>query len=581
MTKNFVAMDIRIWNNKYANRMFDYKNEKENPNDFKKIYFNLGNNDKNCFLIKTNNNYIISEKEHKEFNSNRGDEILFRIRESLKIDSKYEVINPIKPHNIYSREVDDFLNDKIWFPVRSIYFEGNNKNYKLNLNDVIKIGKKKYIINKLHFAYEEKCENINDDDFNKKYNISYVSIINKKSKSIFIINIKSNKFKISNKKNYYKKLNEINKENQINKEEEVNEVNEINEVNDINDVYEINEVKEVNYQKFKNSNQNINENNLDFKNKTISTNNNINNSIITKQSNQNNSKNIINQNTSQKTTKKETSNLQNENGNENDSHSENEFDKCWLCLISFSSIDNPLICLCDCHNYIHFECLKMYLTSKITVTQNLKRTVTTYTCEKFNCDICLKPYQLRFRIPEIDRTYELIDLNLPEETDYFCMESLDYIKNKNNIKTVHIVQLIDEEINIGRNNYNDIIDTDISVSRDHAVIKYNKNNRNLFLENKDGKYGTLILVRGNIEVKEEKTYFQIGNTKISMELTNKKKFNPIDKESSNIILYNSKYENYIDSNNDNDKDNDNNYSDNYSDNDNNNNDNYNINDIFL
>ena len=376
MTEHFVVMDIRIWNNKYANRMFDYKNEKENQNDFKKIYFNLGNNDKNCFLIKTNNNYIISEKEHKEFNSNRGDEILFRIRGSFKTDSKYEVINPIKMHNINSREVDDFLNDKIWFPVRSIYFEGNNKNYKLNLNDVIKIGKKKYIITKLHFAYEEKCENIkDDDDFSKKYNISYVSIINKKSKSIFNINIKSNKYKISNKKNYYKKLNEINKENQINKEKEVNEVN------DINDVYEINEVKEVDYQKFKNSNQNINENNLDFKNKTISTNNNINNSIITKQSNQNNSKNIINQNTSQKTTKKETSNLQNENGNENDSHSENEFDKCWLCLISFSSIDNPLICLCDCHNYIHFECLKMYLTSKIIVTQNLKRTVTTYKCQ--------------------------------------------------------------------------------------------------------------------------------------------------------------------------------------------------------
>ena len=61
----------------------------------------------------------------------------------------------------------------------SIYFEGNNQNYKLNLNDVIKIGKKKYIINKLHFAYEENNENIiDDDDFNKNYNISYVRNIN-------------------------------------------------------------------------------------------------------------------------------------------------------------------------------------------------------------------------------------------------------------------------------------------------------------------------------------------------------------------------------------------------------------------
>ena len=97
------------------------------------------------------------------------------------------------------------------------------------------------------------------------------------------------------------------------------------------------------------------------------------------------------------------------------------------------------------------------------MTENSKRTVTTYTIQKFNCDICLKPYKLRFRIPEINRNYELIDLNLSEEKDYICLESLNFIKDNNNIKIVHIVQLIDEEINIGRNNYNDIIDEDIFV----------------------------------------------------------------------------------------------------------------------
>ena len=156
------------------------------------------------------------------------------------------------------------------------------------------------------------------------------------------------------------------------------------------------------------------------------------------------------------------------------------------------------------------------------MTENSKRTVTTYTCLKFNCDICLKPYQLRFRILEFDRIYELIDLNLPEETDYICLESLDFIKDNNNIKKVHIVKLINEKINIGRNNCNDIIIEDISVSNDHAVLKYNKNNKSLFLENKNGKYGTLVLVRGNIKIREEKTYFQIGSTHISLELAKKK-----------------------------------------------------------
>jgi len=86
------------------------------------------------------------------------------------------------------------------------------------------------------------------------------------------------------------------------------------------------------------------------------------------------------------------------------------------------------------------------------------------------------------------------------------------------------VQLTDEEINIGRNNYNDIIDFDISVSREHAVLKYDKFNKHLFLENKGGKFGTLVLVRRNIKINEEKTFFQISNTHISMELSNEKNF---------------------------------------------------------
>ena len=184
----------------------------------------------------------------------------------------------------------------------------------------------------------------------------------------------------------------------------------------------------------------------------------------------------------------------------------------------------------------------MYLNSKIIVTINFKKTVTTYTCEKFNCDMCLKPYQLRFRIPELNKTYELINLNLPEEVDYICLESLNYIKNNNNIKIVHIVQLMDEKITIGRNNYNDILCNDISVSRDHAILKYNKNNKCLFLENTNGKYGTLVLVRENIKIREEKTYFQILNTHISMEIANKRDFIKIGNESLEMEPYNIIYE---------------------------------------
>ena len=512
----FVSMEIQIWNNKYSNGLFYYNNNL--VNEFKKVYFTFNKKEKDCFLIKTKDNYIQTIKEHKDFNENEGNEILFRIRNSLK-NNNYEVINPINKHKI--SDYNNSLNDKIWFSVRSqSYLGGNELNYNLNENDIIKIGKKKYCIPKIHFAFDNRKENIIDEDFYKNNKISYISILNKKSKPVFNINIKPNKYKISN--------------NKIINLEKAN----------------IEKVNEVNIKESKNIIQNTNGDSKDTNYNCINTKNTINNkdnNISTNNSpSQNNGKNDYQNKSATGSTKNQTSNDQNEigNGNESNSDNENENDKCWLCFGSNCDEDNPLVCLCNCHNFIHFECLKGYLNSKLILTVNSKKTVTTYTCEKFNCDICLKPYQLRFRIPEFNKTYELIDLNLPEELDYICLESLDYIKDKNNIKTVHIIQLKDQEINIGRNNYNDIIDNDISVSREHAVIKYNKYNKSLFLENKNGRYGTLILVRGNIKVNKEKTFLQIQNTHISMELTNKKNFDKIGKESFQFNVIYDNNENY-------------------------------------
>jgi len=506
VTDSFVSMEFKIWKNKDANGMYGYKREEENQIEFEKLNFHFGKNNSDCYLTKTLNNNIKILKNLNVFNSDKDGEILFRLRKSLKINNKYEIINPVKDHQINSNVCNNYLNNKIWYPTKQLNnFEGNIQNYNLNINDIIKLGKKMYIINKLHFA---NGENNKDNDFNSNNNISYISLINKKSKSIFNINLKVNQYKISNIKNF-KKINEINEENKVNK---------------------------VNEQKYKNSIQNCNENNLDIQNKSINTKKDMNSNEIAKETIQRSSKTVI---YNQKVSTKVTSQEQNYNGNENDddsdSNSENENIMCHICLKSYCDESNPLIILCNCGNFIHYECLKMHLYSNIIITENSKKTVTTYTCKNFNCNICLKPYKLRFRIPEIGKIYELIDLTLPEELDYICFESLDYIKDNKNIKTVHIAQLTDEEINIGRNNYNDIIDDDTSVSRDHAVLKYDRFNQNLFLENKNGRYGTLVLVRGNIKVNEEKTYIQIGNIKISMELTNKNNFNNVDKENSDII----------------------------------------------
>ena len=204
----------------------------------------------------------------------------------------------------------------------------------------------------------------------------------------------------------------------------------------------------------------------------------------------------------------------NDPNNIEDEDTENENEKCRICFGSKSTRENPRLKLCSCHDSIHFECLKAYLKTKIETRENEKLTVKTYICNKYNCDVCLKPYPVRFRIPEFDKIYELIDLNRPPELDYIILESLDYIKEHNNLKILHFVELNGDDIKIGRYDTNDIIDTDISVSRKHAILKFNKENGKLYLENLSEKFGSLILIKGNIKLKEKNIHFQVGKSYI-------------------------------------------------------------------
>ena len=436
---------------------------------------------KSCFLIKSKDSTIKSIKNHKDFNPDEGDKMLFRLRKSFKTND-YEAINPINENKIYKSEFsDNNLDEKIWYPAKSQKYhdEGNNQNYNLIENDIIKIGQKKYSVFKKHCPLEEKKSSIiNDDNYNN--NIDNIISINKKSKPILNFDIKSDQYIINNNKN-------IEKEGEINRQQ-------IKCSNEDKKDFRLCISEDFGIINF---NQKRSE-------KRVFTENENKNEIIYESEG-----------------KKETSNRSENRAiteKENENEYEYEYNKCRICFDSYSDKNNPLIYLCNCHNYIHYECLKEYLKSKIIISENLKKTVTTYRCEKFNCDICDKPYYLRFRIPEFDKTYELIDLTLPEETDYICLESLDYIKDNNNIKTLHIVKLKDQEITIGRQESNDIIDYDISESTDYAVLRYNKSNGNLFLENKSEKFDTLVLVRGNVKITEEKAFFQIGNTKLSLKL---------------------------------------------------------------
>ena len=199
---------------------------------------------------------------------------------------------------------------------------------------------------------------------------------------------------------------------------------------------------------------------------------------------------------------------------------EEQKEKCKICKNSKYSEENPLICLCQCKDYIHYECLKKYLHQNNNLKKIYKNNVIIYQFSNFNCDKCSFQYPLRFRITKI---FMLLDFT--SNFDYIILESLDDIKNDikniNKKKSIYIIEFKDnEDINIGRNDKNDFVIEDPTVSKVHAVIKYNKDNGQLILENKSKGFGTTVLIKGNIKMKEKDINFQVGSSYIKAKIIN-------------------------------------------------------------
>ena len=66
---------------------------------------------------------------------------------------------------------------------------------------------------------------------------------------------------------------------------------------------------------------------------------------------------------------------------------------------------------------------------------------------------------------------------------------------------------------------NYIVDNDISVSRFHSVLRYDREEGKIFLENRSEKFGSLVLVRGNIKMRNKPINFQVGRSFITASLT--------------------------------------------------------------
>ena len=389
----------------------------------------------NAYLL--NSNYVVRTKynvyqniqQHADIDTENGDDLLFYANNAK--EDTFILVNPL-PVNLKPNE-DNFtyINNKLWYILNSEGLENmpnGNEDYYLNENDIIKLGKIKYIVQKIHILQNN---NINNDEAappKPAFEIYNISNTNKNTKSTFNLIYQVKFFK-----NYF----DINEKIQ----------------DDIN-----NEDK---------------------------------NEII-----------------------------------------------CEYCKNKYIKSDeddgeNFLISICKCNILYHFKCLKHYFKLLMEIGEPDKQSfVKSYIFKNFECSNCKSPYPTKFKLPKMDKTFFLVDIFLPEDSNYLYLESIDYKVNDINYKSFHIVKLTKENkiIRIGRQDDNDIVDRDISMSRYHAILNFDEETGKICIKNISQKFGTLVLVKNPINVLNKKIYLQAGRTYIEASLLDREEYEKKMKE---------------------------------------------------
>ena len=231
----------------------------------------------------------------------------------------------------------------------------------------------------------------------------------------------------------------------------------------------------------------------------------------------NNVKNLVEVQEQPKNKLNKNSTVENANSNTNNSkkilkkNSQKSNKICRICYMEESEEDNPLVHPCICSGsmkYIHLKCLKHWINTRSFEKVESNELCSIYIIKPVECELC------KTKFPDFIRhngkLFALLDFEY-EYKNYLTLESLTLDKHKN--KFLYVISLENnKKIKLGRGHDSDILLSDISVSRIHCVIS--TENKNVYIEDNNSKFGTLILIQSSsIQMVENlPLFFQVGRT---------------------------------------------------------------------
>ena len=194
---------------------------------------------------------------------------------------------------------------------------------------------------------------------------------------------------------------------------------------------------------------------------------------------------------------------------------------CRICYMEEESPKNPLIQPCTCDGslkYVHLACLRQWISTHSCVRIDKSESCAIFLIKPVECELCKTKFP--DYIKHVNKLYPLLDFSNEYES-YLSLESLTLDKHKN--KFIYVISLEKSgKIKAGRGTEANILLSDISVSRIHCFLVVE--NKNVFLEDNNSKFGTLVLIQNKrLKLSQELPLsVQVGRT--FLQITVKKKF---------------------------------------------------------
>ncbi|KAK2197431.1 bifunctional Forkhead-associated (FHA) domain/Zinc finger [Babesia duncani] len=185
--------------------------------------------------------------------------------------------------------------------------------------------------------------------------------------------------------------------------------------------------------------------------------------------------------------------------------------QCRICLSEDISIEDRLICACECKGsikYVHVACLQKWINSKWDV-RDTGQTPQMVFIREVNCELCKArfPCYIRYN-DEVIQIVKFPQMMAPFVVLENCTPHV--------VRGVHLLSLHNvKDLKLGRGHESDVRIPDVSISRFHATLCYNDGI--FYIVDHDSKFGTLVAMRRPRTIcPGEPVILQVGRSVVEM-----------------------------------------------------------------